>query len=214
MKHPDPASAARVMHDILPIRANFVSGTYTLREDLYLATPPPHPSEAPIVNTNPLATTPAPASAGTKLSILLPKHRNSSLQPIKNPSASGSRGVDGTESRASGETEGLEDGSDAGVTGSGSGTSRSVDGLARPTERFGAGNTALAASMKDAKKKKPKNNFSKNNSSFISRIIPHENLASRLAKRSTDEMFVFANINRAFNWLDLSHPKKVRDAAC
>ena len=32
-------------------------GTYVLREDLHLATPPPHPSEAPVHNPNPLATT-------------------------------------------------------------------------------------------------------------------------------------------------------------
>ena len=41
-----------------------------LKEDLHLATPPPHPSEAPIVNPNPLATTPQAATAGTKLSLL------------------------------------------------------------------------------------------------------------------------------------------------
>ena len=33
-------------------------GTYVLKEDLHLATPPPHPSEAPVINPNPLATTP------------------------------------------------------------------------------------------------------------------------------------------------------------
>ena len=111
----------------------------------------------------------------------------------------------------SGEIEGLEDGSDAdvGVTGSDIGTSRSIDGLVRPTEKFGAGNAALMASMKDAKKKKPKHNISKNTSSFISRIVFSEPMSARLAKRSADEMFAFANVNRAFNWLDLTHPKKV-----
>src|ERR1700710_1657710 len=47
-----------------------VPGTYILKEDLHLATPPPHPSEAPIINPNPLATTPQPATAGTKVSLL------------------------------------------------------------------------------------------------------------------------------------------------
>ena len=169
----------------------------------------PHPLEAPVVSTNPLATTPSPPTAGTKLSVLLPRNRNPSFQPFR--SASGSRGVDGTESRTSGETEGLEDGhgSDVCLTGSGSGTSRSIDGLARPIERFGAGNAALAASMKDAKKRKPKSNISKNNSSFISLFQQSQHYATRLAKRSTDEMFVFANINKTFNWLDLNHPEKV-----
>ncbi|GJC96622.1 WD repeat domain-containing protein [Colletotrichum higginsianum] len=45
-------------------------GTYVLKEDLHLATPPPHPSEAPVVNPNPLATSPQPATAGTKLSLI------------------------------------------------------------------------------------------------------------------------------------------------
>src|SRR5271167_5008655 len=45
-------------------------GTYVLKDDLYLVTPLPHASEAPVVNPNPLATTPQPATAGTKLSLL------------------------------------------------------------------------------------------------------------------------------------------------
>ncbi|KAK2074650.1 hypothetical protein P8C59_008842 [Phyllachora maydis] len=105
-------------------------GLYILKEDLHLATPPPHPSEAPVVNPNPLATTPQPATAGTKLSL------------------------------------------DA------------------------------------AKRKKPKNNMNKSNSSFISRVITHETLNRRLQERLHDGMFAFANINRAFQWLDLSSPTK------
>jgi hypothetical protein len=50
--------------------AEILAGTYVLKEDLHLATPPPHPSEAPIINPNPLATTPQPATAGTKISLL------------------------------------------------------------------------------------------------------------------------------------------------
>lgn len=45
-------------------------GAYVLKEDLLLATPPPHPSEAPVINPNPLATTPQPATAGTRVSLL------------------------------------------------------------------------------------------------------------------------------------------------
>ena len=45
-------------------------GTYVLRDDLQLATPPPHPSEAPIVNPNPLATTATPPTTGVKLSLV------------------------------------------------------------------------------------------------------------------------------------------------
>ncbi|CAZ83306.1 unnamed protein product [Tuber melanosporum] len=89
-------------------------------------------------------------------------------------------------------------------TGSGSNTSRNGDGATATTEKFGGGNASLSASSKDAaKRKKPKNNIAKNNSTFVSRIIPHENLAKRLAERNSEDLFIFANINRAFNWLDM-----------
>lgn len=45
-------------------------GLYVLKDEVLLATPPPHPSEAPVQNPNPLATTPLPATAGTKLTMM------------------------------------------------------------------------------------------------------------------------------------------------
>jgi hypothetical protein len=54
-------------------------GVYTLKDDLLIATPPPHPSDAPQPNTNPLATTIGPPTTGTKLSIAV-------LAPRKPPS--------------------------------------------------------------------------------------------------------------------------------
>lgn len=76
---------------------------------------------------------------------------------------------------------------------------------------FGEGNAHLSpVNAKDAgKKRKPKNNMTKSNSSFISRVIVHENLSKRLQDRPADGLFAFANINRAFQWLDLSSEKKV-----
>ena len=50
--------------------ASAMIGTYVLRDDLHLATPPPHPSEAPVQSNNPLATTISPPTAGTKLSLV------------------------------------------------------------------------------------------------------------------------------------------------
>jgi hypothetical protein len=76
---------------------------------------------------------------------------------------------------------------------------------------FGEGNSMLSApaTSKDAgKRRKPKNNIAKSNSSFISRCIVHENLTKRLQDRPADGYFAFANINRAFQWLDLSSPQK------
>lgn len=143
------------------------SGTYTLKDDLLLATPPPHPSEAPIINPNPLATVPSPPTAGVKVSLV-------SLDPRKKPPTFLKSGI-----------------------------------TAPP---FGDGNAALAPApvpAKDAaKRRKPKNNIIKSSSSFVSRVITHETSAKRLSDRDTNGVFAFANINRAFQWLDLNSAQK------
>jgi len=46
-------------------------GTYKIRESILLATPPPHPSEAPLQPSNPLDTARKPPTAGTKLSLAI-----------------------------------------------------------------------------------------------------------------------------------------------
>lgn len=75
---------------------------------------------------------------------------------------------------------------------------------------FGEGNPALASpSGKDGlKRRKPKNNIIKSSSSFVSRVIMHESATKRLSERNPDGLFAFANINRAFQWLDLSSKSK------
>ena len=60
------------------------------------------------------------------------------------------------------------------------------------------------------KRKKPKNNIAKTNSSFVSRIITHENLTKRLTERKQDDVYAFVNISRAFEWLDMTSSDKVR----
>ncbi|KAK4229359.1 hypothetical protein QBC38DRAFT_114588 [Podospora fimiseda] len=182
-------------------------GLYVLKEDLHLATPPPHPSEAPIINPNPLATTPQPATAGTRLTLI-----NLDVGPLP-PSFyrinSRSDGVPGSiqehpdESQSS--TEVGESTSDGGRI-----NSSDVPLFNSNAPAFGEGNTLLApAATKDSnKKRKPKNNMSKSNSSFISRVINHESLNKRLQDRQRDGRFAFANINRAFQWLDLSSATK------
>ncbi|KAK4166502.1 putative catabolite repression protein creC [Cladorrhinum sp. PSN259] len=182
-------------------------GLYVLKEDLHLATPPPHPSEAPIINPNPLATTPQPATAGTRLTLI-----NLDVGPLP-PSFyrinSRSDGVPGSiqehpdESQSS--TEVRESTSDGGRI-----NSSDVPPFSSNAPAFGEGNTLLApVATKDSnKKRKPKNNMSKSNSSFISRVINHETLNKRLQDRARDGLFAFANINRAFQWLDLSSSAK------
>ncbi|KDN61485.1 putative WD domain-containing protein [Colletotrichum sublineola] len=187
-------------------------GTYVLKEDLHLATPPPHPSEAPVVNPNPLATNPQPATAGTKLSLISLDVRAAPPFFYKGSSSTTlSLGGDIQEHPNEGRYS-----TEAGLSSDGGGGSLSD---APPTSltmvsapAFGDGNTALApANTKDAAKKKvakPKNNMTKSNSSFISRVIVNESLAKKLQERPTDGVFAFANINRAFQWLDLSSPTK------
>lgn len=82
-----------------------------------------------------------------------------------------------------------------------------VSGLA---PAFGEGNVALTpiSGKETLKRRKPKNNIVKSNSSFVSRVIPHEGLNRRLTERTPDGVFAFANINRAFQWLDLTSSAK------
>ncbi|KAJ5899555.1 hypothetical protein N7495_004299 [Penicillium taxi] len=144
-------------------------GTYTLKDDLLLATPPPHPSEAPIINPNPLSTVPTPPTCGVKLSLV-------TLDPRKKPPT----------------------------------FMKAIS----PVPQFGDGNPALAPPaqpVKDKdvlKRRKPKNNIIKSSSSFVSRVITHETSAKRLSERDPNGVFAFANINRAFQWLDLSSAQK------
>jgi hypothetical protein len=83
-----------------------------------------------------------------------------------------------------------------------------------PVVVFGHANPALHVvngkeSKDSSKRRKPKNNMVKSSSTFISRVIPHEGLTKRLQEHSPEGLFAFANINRAFQWLDLSSPTKV-----
>ncbi|KAG8631154.1 hypothetical protein KVT40_000294 [Elsinoe batatas] len=187
-------------------------GTYKLRDELHLATPPPHPSDIPAPNNNPLATTVDLPKTGTKLSlaIVAPKRRPShalyrlattnSARSAVPPSIS----EEGSQSHTSDDESKLKS----------NGTEPSL--ISTATHVFGSDNPALAVvngeKAKDAaKKKKPKNNIVKSNSSFVSRVIPHEGLQKRVTERSPDGIFAFANINRAVQWLDLSSETKVEN---
>ena len=183
-------------------------GTYILRDDLHLATPPPHPSEAPITSTNPLATTPAPATSGVKLSLAALSLRRSSPQLYKLNASTSTRSNLQTYSIEESEKETRTSGDD----GSEGAQQQSVNGdLSAKTPAFGEGNSSLAAanSKDNMKRRKPKNNIVKSNSSFISRVIAHDSLTKRLQERGSGGMFAFVNINRAFQWLDLSSNLKV-----
>ena len=186
-------------------------GTYILRDELLLATPPPHPSEAPPVNPNPLAIAIPLPSAGTKLSlaIIAPKHSSQqrhirSERPNSAASGSSSRGESHQEKQS-----GWDSNADSLFPPAGAGDSEQP-----PAPVFGQSNPALSVvngkeSKDPLKRRKPKNNIVKSNSSFVSRVIPHEGITKRLQEHSPEGLFAFANINRALQWLDLSSPTKV-----
>ena len=188
-----------------------MTGTYVLRDDLHLATPPPHPSEAPIQNPNPLATTLSPPTAGTKLSLVTIAPRPLSRSRLYRTNTGNSKSsLVPTSARDSTEKSQGESGSGSPFKSNGFG-----DLSALPKASFGEGNHLLAPinnrDSKDAsKRRKPKNNIVKSNSSFVSRVIPHESLNKRLQDRSPEGLYAFANVNRALQWLDLSSPQKVR----
>ncbi|KAI6432927.1 hypothetical protein MCOR21_003076 [Pyricularia oryzae] len=183
-------------------------GLYVLKEDLHLATPPPHPSEAPITNPNPLSTAPQPATAGTKASLLSLDTRSGPPVFTKSGSTTSlpSSGGDPRFSSQELNESGNENSTDAGISSDGRGNSTE---LAQSAPAFGQGNISLAKPQtKSGRRRQPGNNITKSNSSFISRVIVHETLTKRLQERASDGLFAFANINRAFQWLDLSSPNK------
>jgi WD40 repeat protein len=57
---------------------------------------------------------------------------------------------------------------------------------------------------KEAKRRKPKSSLSKNNSSFISKTIVHENIAKKLNEREQEDFFLWTNVGRSFCWFDWS----------
>lgn len=173
-------------------------GTYLLRDDLHLATPPPHPSEAPVTNPNPLATTVGLPTAGTKISLISLNPRHTATNGLHRYSIANSVGIHISENGSQEHTQA-------------SSSPRKSNGtdFASMAPTFGEGNLALTMtngkeSKDPLKKRKPKNNIVKSNSSFVSRVIPHEGLSKRMQERSSDGLFAFANVNRAFQWIDLS----------
>ncbi|CAK7265534.1 hypothetical protein SEPCBS119000_001560 [Sporothrix epigloea] len=231
-------------------------GLYVLEEDLLLATPPPHPSETPVVNPNPLATTPLPATAGTKISMiaLVDPPQPPALARLLSSAGSGAPATpaeDGlgsasekpesagdhaesevTSTTAAGGDTGtgrlsfntssaVSGNSDTALAAAGTVAASDVASIHNPLTANNFSNTTTTAAGALAsftgmggnkaslnKQRKPKNNVMKSNSSFISRVIVNDLLAKRLQDRSPNGIFVFANINRAFQWVDMSSETK------
>ncbi|KAK9468915.1 WD40-repeat-containing domain protein [Lipomyces arxii] len=197
-------------------------GVYTLREDIHLAVPPPHPSEIPIMNPNPLSTLPIQVTAGVKLSLCTLTRRQDSLS--NSMYRIGTNNIVYTETRSSIDANDYDD--NRSEHGSLGGASRMSDTKSMPpissslSTSFGAipetgydekitslqtviTNASVPSAGRDpAKRRKPKSNLTKSNSTFVSRVNPHEHLAKRLQEHKPNDLYFFANLNRSFNWMD------------
>ncbi|KAI9805924.1 MAG: hypothetical protein M1825_000538 [Sarcosagium campestre] len=192
-------------------------GTYILRDDFAIATPQPHPSEAPALNPNPLATVATSPTCGTKVSLVTvdqrpPKVGFYAMRATAGIGLAGALGHGAQEARK--ETQLLRDSetqqlNQGGASQTNGGTIKGPLGHST-APAFGEGNASLTSPLsKDSlKRRKPKNNIVKSNSSFVSRVMVHESLAKRLQEHNADGIYAFANINRAVQWLDLSSPHK------
>lgn len=180
-----------------------------------------------MINPNPLSTSVVPPTSGVKLSLVSLNPKQVSPEIYRTPTATSSllrwRSLGLNTSKESKEVKKLEevkekepekearlsiettsDTSNPAASANGSNKSSAV-------KIFGEGNAALSPVISrgdNLKRRKPKNNIVKSNSSFVSRVIPHEALAKKLAERDQGGTFCFANINRAFQWLDLSSSAK------
>ncbi|KAG0375374.1 hypothetical protein BGX24_009188 [Mortierella sp. AD032] len=63
--------------------------------------------------------------------------------------------------------------------------------------------SAAGFSFFTGKRKKPKSNIGKTNSTFVAKITTNENLAKILASRVNEDVYLFWNTGRTFTWSDL-----------
>lgn len=164
------------------------------------------------MNPNPLATTPVPPTSGVKLSI---SNSDSSRVP---PQLYKLNAFGSTRSHLATYVikESEKESNSSHETGS-NGILPQVaeddsEKLAESTEETSM--LSPAKGNEGLKRRKPKTNLMKSNSSFISRVIPHDALSKRLQEPNPEALFIFANINRAIQWLDLSSTPFAKVSGC
>ncbi|KAG0030358.1 hypothetical protein BGZ82_007479 [Podila clonocystis] len=64
--------------------------------------------------------------------------------------------------------------------------------------------SASFSSFFGGKRKKPKNNITKTNSTFVAKITTHENLSKIIANRFNEDVYLFWNTGRTFTWSDVN----------
>ena len=164
------------------------------------------------MNPNPLATAPVPPTSGVKLSISIANSNRVQPQIYKLNAFGSTRSHLATYSIKESESESYpfqETGSD------GIPPPMAEDDPERPSESTEGTSVLSPAQGKEGlKRRKPKTNLMKSNSSFISRVVPHDALSKRLQEPNPEALFIFANINRAIQWLDLSCTAFAKVAGC
>lgn len=164
------------------------------------------------MNPNPLATTPVPPTSGVKLSVsLADPHRVpprlyqlNAFGSTRSHLATYSIKESEKESSASHETRS-----------NGIPPLMAEDDSERPAESAeGTSMLSPAKGTEGLKRRKPKTNLMKSNSAFISRVIPHDALSRRLQEPNPEALFIFANIDRAIQWLDLSCTSFAKVTGC
>ncbi|CAI4217501.1 unnamed protein product [Parascedosporium putredinis] len=134
------------------------------------------PSEIPNANPNPLATIPQPATSGCKATLVALDVRHAPRFFL---------GSSNTTISLNGAPESIQEHPNE---------SRYSNELGALSSDEGRGLQPAMPPTTDAnKKRKPKNNMTKSNSSFISRVIGNDASHKKLQDRSTDGMFAFAN---------------------
>lgn len=186
-----------------------VAGTYKCRDEVWVAPPPPHPTEGSLFNANPLSTTPIPPSSGVKLYYTKVVGKQFPTQPPKPQAsrlASAFKSSTPVDKLAEVEREArLSEDTNTGTGTSDSGSHPYSNGK---SPIYGAGNLALTpgpVKEKDKdKRKKPKTGLSKTSSSFISRYVVRDDLVKRMELRNGEYTTMFANNGRTFCWLDMT----------
>ena len=184
--------------------ADRLIGTYVLRDSIHLVTPPPHPHETIPANPNPLASTLTSATSGVKLSLCIVSPRKASPHIHNVGTGSVRSSIESCDVRESDN----DSGESRDIYRNGAGSQGLASTLSGKAPAFGGDNILLTviAGKEGAKRRKPKSSLLKSSSTYISRVMTNEGLNKRIQEHNSEGLFAFANINRAFNWLDLSSP--------
>lgn len=191
---------------------NDAIGTYILRDSIHLATPPPHPHETSSANPNPLASTLTSVTSGVKLSLCTVTPRKASPH-VYNVGTGSVRSSNESYDVKESDTE---SGDSRDVLRNGASSHGLASTLSGKPPAFGGDNMLLTtvAGKEGTKRRKPKTSLLKSSSTYISRVMTNENLNKRIQEHSSEGLFAFANVNRAFNWLDMSSPPTSKVIFC